>query len=88
MALLTARHPNPESAALSVALNRASKIDLLKDDARAMASDSAVRAQYERMASNNADNLRRDIAGWFGTAAGKRASAGTIALLFKIGAQR
>lgn len=91
MTLLAARHENPETAALSVASNRASKIDALRAEvmrevAKGTTKTDAYARRLERIASDNSASLRRDIADWLGkTAAGKRASDQTIAQLFKIG---
>lgn len=89
MSLLGTRHANPETAALSIATNRASKIDKLRTEADTLIVDGGTyeqSARLLRMADHNANSLRRDIADWLGnTAAGKRANAHTVAQLFMIG---
>jgi len=76
--LLRARHPNPESAALSIAANRASKCELLRGDAAHCNSSRGL----IRIADNYAASLEADVADWLKrTAAGRRASDQTRELL-------
>lgn len=74
MTLLRAPHRDPESAALAVAANRASKCELLRRDAAGAVGGKQLR----EMAENNALRLEADVLQWLAyTAAGKRASSQT-----------
>lgn len=71
--LLHAKHPDPESAALSVAANRASKCQLLR------------REGLTDMADRNAKHLFYDVREWIAsTVAGTNASDQTCAMLHNI----
>jgi hypothetical protein len=81
--LLSARHRNPESAALSIAANRASKCELLRSERED--SDPEHAARLTGYADRNAASLEADVADWLKrTAAGKRASEQTRELLNQI----
>lgn len=72
MPLLNARHRNPETAALSVAENRASKCQSLRH------SWHAEEQGLTAIADRSAERLAGDVADWLkSTAAGRRASAQT-----------
>jgi hypothetical protein len=74
MALLNARHPDPETAALSIAANRASKCELLRAEA-AKTSDAEHAAWLIKMADRYASDLFFDVREWIGsTSAGTNAS--------------
>jgi hypothetical protein len=86
MALLAARHRDPESAALSIASNRASKCRKLRESAdQADAEGKDCGAQLRRIADRNAESLFYDVREWIGgTVAGTNASDQTCELLHEI----